>query len=59
MKEYFAYLEELLRSGTTNMYGARPYLQQAFPELAGNPKRAGEILRAWMDSQRTEGGGSK
>lgn len=39
------------------MYGAGPYLQQAFPELANDPKRASEILRAWMNTYRTEGGG--
>lgn len=52
MKEYFDYLEELRRSGVTNMYGARPYLQKKFPELADNPERAGEILKTWMNGKR-------
>nr|WP_325259636.1 hypothetical protein [uncultured Oscillibacter sp.] len=56
MEKYFAYLEELRHSGVTNMYGARPYLQRKFPELADDPKRASEILRAWMDSLRTKEG---
>ena len=56
MEKYFTYLEELRHSSVTNMYGARPYLQQAFPELANAPQRASKILRAWMDSYRTEGG---
>lgn len=52
MEEYFTYLEELRHSGITNMYGAVPYLQRAFPELAKDPWRAGEILKASMDSRR-------
>ena len=40
MEKYFAYLEELRHSGVTNMYGARPYLQRKFPELADDPKPA-------------------
>ena len=55
MEKYFAYLEQLRHSGVTNMYGARPYLQRAFPELANDRKRASGILRAWMNSYRTEG----
>ena len=56
MEKYYAYLDRLRHSSVTNMYGARPYLQQAFPELANDPKRASEILRAWMNTYRTEGG---
>ena len=58
MEKYFAYLEEL-RHSVTNMYGARPYLQRKLPELVNDPQRASEILRAWMDSYRTEGGNGK
>ena len=57
MEKYFTYMEELRHSGVTNMYGARPYLQRKFPELANDPEKASEILRAWMNSCRTEGGG--
>ena len=56
MEKYFAYLENLLHRSITNMYGARPYLQREFPELANDPLRASEIFRTWMDSHRTEGG---
>jgi len=50
MAGYFAYLERLRESGVTNMYGAVPYLQRAFPELACDLSRAHEILTAWMRS---------
>jgi len=50
MAEYFAYLERLRESGETNMYGAVPYLQREFPELAFDRSRAHEILTAWMRS---------
>lgn len=56
MEKYFEYLDRLRHSGVTNMYGARPYLQKEFPELGFDPKRASEILRAWMNRYRTEGG---
>lgn len=43
--EYWIFLENLRRSGETNMYGARPYLEKAF----GLDKReAGKILADWM-----------
>ncbi|KKL13319.1 hypothetical protein LCGC14_2526910, partial [marine sediment metagenome] len=29
-EEYYTYLDELRRSGITNMWGAAPYLQEAF-----------------------------
>lgn len=58
MEKYFAYLNWLRHTGVTNMYGARPYLQQVFPELADDPQRARDILRAWMNSYR-EGGTEK
>lgn len=50
MKKYFNYLDLLRMMGTTNMFGAVPYLQQAFPELATDNIRAREVLTAWMDS---------
>ncbi len=56
MKKYFTYLERLRRSGVTNMYGARSYLQQEFPELANDSKRASEILKVWINSYQTKGG---
>lgn len=49
-KKYFDYLDFLRMMGTTNMFGAVPYLQQAFPELESDDAKAREVLRAWMDS---------
>ena len=47
--EYFEYLNNLRESGVTNMYGAGPYLQQAF----GLTKyEARDILIQWMESFR-------
>lgn len=56
MKKYFEYLDRLRESGQTNMYGATAYLQREFPELSFDRAQAIYILRAWMDSHRTEGG---
>lgn len=45
--KYWIYLEELRRSGVTNMYGAGPYLEAAF----GLDKReAKDILIDWMQN---------
>ena len=46
--EMLTYLDELRESGDTNMYGARPYLADEFPELTD--KQAGEVLKYWMHS---------
>ena len=48
MEKYFVFLDDLRESGETNMLGAVPYLQQAFPELADDRVRARNILLAWM-----------
>lgn len=55
MKKYFHYLDQLRRSGVTNMFGAVPYLQKKFPELRFERNRASQILQAWMNSHREEG----
>jgi len=55
VKKYFDYLNQLRQSGRTNMFGAVPYLQKEFPELAFDQKQAVRVLRAWMDSYREEG----
>jgi hypothetical protein len=44
-QEYFDYLEDLRKSGETNMFGAGRYLQAAF-RLGGNKAR--EVLVKWM-----------
>lgn len=59
MKKYFDYLDQLRQSGETNMFGAVPYLQREFPELAWDQKRASQILQAWMDSYHREEGEDK
>lgn len=46
-KSYYVYLEELRRSGITNMYGAAPYLASAFGLTNGE---AVEILAEWMQN---------
>lgn len=42
---YWIYLEKLRKSGETNMFGARPYLQNAF---GLSKQEAGKILSDWM-----------
>ena len=43
--EYWIFLENLRRSGITNMYGATPYLVAAFNI---DQKTARNILAEWM-----------
>lgn len=45
-EEHLVYLDELRESGATNMFGARPWLMEAFPELTD--KEASAILSYWM-----------
>ena len=44
-KEHKIYLEQLRRSGITNMFGAAPYLAETF---GINKNEAREILAEWM-----------
>lgn len=46
MAHYFEFLDFLLETGRTNMYGASPHLMEAF-ELPRKESR--EILKMWMD----------
>ena len=59
MKKYFDYLDQLRQSGEINMFGAMPYLQREFPELAWDRRRASQVLQAWMDSYPREEGEDK
>lgn len=52
MEKYFEFLDNLRDSGVTNMFGALPYLQRDFPELALDEIRAREVLTTWMASKR-------
>jgi hypothetical protein len=45
MNEYFEYLEELRKSGETNMFGAGEYLQE---EFGLDRREARAILMEWM-----------
>lgn len=49
MKEkVFKFLDELRRSGETNMFGATPYIMEEFPEL--NQDEAVKYLKDWMET---------
>jgi len=53
--EYLEYLDELRKSGVTNMFGARPYLMDEYPELG--EEQARDVLLYWMRSfgERSKG----
>ena len=46
--EFYEYLDELRRSGVTNMFGARSYLMDEFG--MDDEKLASAILVDWMDT---------
>ena len=46
--EHKTYLDGLRATGTTNMFGAAPYLVRAFPSLSLRDARS--ILTQWMKS---------
>lgn len=46
--EFYEYLDELRRSGVTNMWGARQYLMDEFAMDDG--KEAASILADWMET---------
>ena len=48
--EYYQYLEELRQSGVTNMYGASPYLANAY---ALSERVARNIVVSWMENYDT------
>ena len=49
--KYWIYLENLRRSGETNMYGATPYLQE---EFGLSKSKAREVLTDWMRNYNPE-----
>lgn len=49
--KYWLYLEDLRKSGVTNMFGAVPYLMEAF-ELTKEEAR--KILSDWMENYNEE-----
>ena len=46
-QEMFEYLDTLRESGVVNMFGAAPYLQEAFDMKKAD---AQEILKEWMEN---------
>jgi hypothetical protein len=44
--EHLEYLKDLRESGAVNMFGARSYLMDAFPDLSS--KDAATVLGWWM-----------
>lgn len=46
--KYWIYLEELRRSGKTNMFGAVPYLVTEFEDEGMTRSEASKILADWM-----------
>jgi len=50
-EEYFEYLNTLRETGVTNMFGAAPYLEQAF-DLKRTEAR--KVLAEWMNQYATE-----
>lgn len=49
--KYWIYLEELRRSGIVNMFGAAPYLAEAFDLTSHEAK---QILSEWMKNYNSE-----
>jgi len=43
-----SYLDDLRELGETNMFGARPFLQEEFLELGR--KQTGGVLTYWMET---------
>jgi len=46
-EDYFTYLDDLRESGETNMYAARPYLEEAFDI---SKDEAAAVLLEWMQT---------
>ena len=44
--EQLEFLDKLRESGGTNMFGARPYVVEEFPELSYG--EAGKVVSYWM-----------
>ena len=46
LDRYLVFLDQLRESGETNMFGARPYLEQEYQEL--HSAQAAKVLAYWM-----------
>lgn len=49
--KYWIFLENLRKSGTTNMFGAGPYLEAAF---GLDRREASKVLTEWMTNYNPE-----
>ena len=47
--EHLDFLDQLRESGVTNMFGAAPHLQDAFPDEL-NKQDARQVLLYWMET---------
>lgn len=47
-EQMLVFLDRLRESGVTNMFGATPYIKEAFPKL--NQKQAIKVLAYWMET---------
>lgn len=45
-ENHLEFLDDLRESGETNMFGARPYLLEEFPDLS--KQQAADVLSFWM-----------
>ena len=50
LARYLQFLDQLRASGITNMFGARPFLQQEYGEL--DDAQAAKVLAYWMATFR-------
>ena len=50
-EDIFQFLDRLRESGATNMFGARPYIMQEYPDLSDT--HAGMLLSEWMQTFET------
>jgi len=50
LARYLMFLDQLRESGITNMFGARPFLQQEYGEL--DDAQAAKVLAYWMATFR-------
>jgi len=47
-EEHLDFLDDLRESGATNMFGARPFVEEQFPELERG--QASKVVVYWMGS---------
>ena len=52
-QKHLTYLDNLRKSGVTNMYGAGSYLKNAFPVLTND--ESSEVLSYWMNNFSNDG----